>query len=145
METLRSKNLQTVLLISLGAVLGANLRYWFGLWAGQRWGTQYPYATLLINLTGSFILGLFIALISDRVLVDPRWRTFIASAGTISMSLGSASSSILGGTIIPTLGFPSLFRISAVLVCLSGLIALIYLRARDQRSISTAQEQIICS
>jgi CrcB protein len=78
MTTLRSRNVQTFLWISLGAVLGANLRYWLGLWIAQRWGTQYPYATLFINLTGSFILGLFIALISDRVLIDPRWRVFFA-------------------------------------------------------------------
>ena len=47
MTTLRSRNLQTILWISL-AILGANLRYWLGAWIAQRWGTQYPYATLLI-------------------------------------------------------------------------------------------------
>ena len=70
--------MQTILLISLGAVLGANLRYWFGLWAGQRWGTQYPFATLFINLTGSFMLGFFITVVTQRFLVDPRWRVFFA-------------------------------------------------------------------
>ncbi len=78
MEFLRSKNVQTVLWISLGAVLGANLRYWFGVWAGQRWGTQFPFATLFINLTGSFILGLFITVITEHFLIDPRWRLFFA-------------------------------------------------------------------
>ena len=78
MEFLRSKNVQTVLWISLGAVLGANLRYWFGVWAGQRWGTQFPFATLFINLTGSFILGLFITIITERFLIDPRWRILFA-------------------------------------------------------------------
>ncbi len=61
-------------------------------------------------------------------LVESRWRTFIASAGTVSMSLGSASSSILAGTIIPSLGFSSLFQIGAVLVCFSGILALVFLR-----------------
>ncbi len=70
--------MQTVLWISLGAVLGANLRYWFGVWAGQRWGTQFPFATLFINLTGSFILGLFITVITEHFLIDPRWRVFFA-------------------------------------------------------------------
>ena len=73
-----SKNVQTFLLISIGAVLGANLRYWFGAWAGERWGTQYPFATLLINLSGSLILGFFVTLISQRFLIDPRWRVFFA-------------------------------------------------------------------
>ena len=70
--------MQTVLWISLGSMLGANLRYWFGLWAGQRWGTQFPLATLFINLTGSLVLGFFVTLISDRFLIDPRWRLFFA-------------------------------------------------------------------
>ena len=75
---MNNPNVQTILWISLGAVLGANLRYWLGAWIAQRWGTQFPYATLLINLTGSFILGFFITLITDRLLVDPRWRIFFA-------------------------------------------------------------------
>ncbi len=78
MEILRNKNLQTVLLISLGAVLGANLRYWFGIWAGQHWGTQYPIATFIINLTGSLILGFFVTVVTERFLIDPRWRVFFA-------------------------------------------------------------------
>jgi fluoride exporter len=78
MQFLSSKDLQTVFWISLGAVLGANLRYWFGLWAGQHWGTQFPYATLFINLTGSLVLGFFITLITQRFVVDPRWRVFFA-------------------------------------------------------------------
>lgn len=78
MTWLRSKDVQTVLLISLGAILGANARYWFGVWAGQRWGTQFPFATLFINLTGSLILGLFYTLILERFLIDPRWRVFFA-------------------------------------------------------------------
>jgi len=78
MALIRGKNVQTVLWLSLGAVLGANLRYWFGLWAAQRWGTQFPYATLAINLTGSLVLGFFITLITDRFLIDPHWRVFFA-------------------------------------------------------------------
>lgn len=78
MSILRSKNVQTILLISLGAILGANLRYWFGVWAGQRIGTAFPYATLIINLSGSLILGFFITVITERFLVDPQWRVFFA-------------------------------------------------------------------
>jgi CrcB protein len=78
MAFLLSSNVQTVLWISLGSVLGANLRYWLGGWIAQRWGAQFPYATLLINLTGSLIIGFFITLISGRFLVDPRWRIFFA-------------------------------------------------------------------
>ena len=70
--------MQTIFLISLGAVLGANLRYWFGVWAGQRLGAQYPIATFIINLAGSLVLGFFITLVTERLLIDPRWRVFFA-------------------------------------------------------------------
>jgi CrcB protein len=65
-------------IISIGAVLGANARYWLGGWAAEKFGTSFPYGTLIVNLTGSFVLGLFITLISDRFLVDPNWRLFVA-------------------------------------------------------------------
>lgn len=70
--------MQTFLIISLGAILGANARYWLGGWAAQRFGTAFPYGTLIINLTGSLILGLFMTLVTERFLVDPRWRLLVA-------------------------------------------------------------------
>lgn len=70
--------METFLLISLGAVLGANLRYWVGGWAAERFGTSFPYGTLIINLGGSFILGLFITLAMERLLIDPCWRILVA-------------------------------------------------------------------
>lgn len=66
------------ILISTGAVLGANLRYWVGDWAAQRWSASLPYGTLLVNLTGSLLLGFLMTLIADRLVVDPRWRLFFA-------------------------------------------------------------------
>lgn len=70
--------METFLLISAGAILGANLRYWIGLWAAGSFGTSFPYGNLIINLTGSFILGFFITLAVDRLLLDPRWRILVA-------------------------------------------------------------------
>lgn len=66
------------LLISAGAVFGANARYWLGTWAAQKWGSIFPFGTLLINVTGSFLLGLFMTLATERFLLDPRWRLLVA-------------------------------------------------------------------
>lgn len=38
----------------------------------------FPYGTLIINITGSLILGFFLIWTSERVLADPRWRFLIA-------------------------------------------------------------------
>lgn len=55
--------LQTILLIALGAGIGANLRYFIAQWAGQSLGTAFPYGTLIINVTGSFLLGVIYTLL----------------------------------------------------------------------------------
>lgn len=60
--------------ISIGAVLGANLRYWVSDWAALRWGSHFPFGTLLINISGSFMLGLIMAMISEHYVMDPRLR-----------------------------------------------------------------------
>ena len=66
------------LIIGLGGFLGANVRYLVGGWAAEKWGASFPYGTLLINVTGSFVLGLFLAVATGRLALDPRWRLFFA-------------------------------------------------------------------
>jgi CrcB protein len=58
--------LQKTCWVGLGGFLGANARYWLGGWIAARWGTTFPWATFVINVTGSFILGLFVTLITER-------------------------------------------------------------------------------
>jgi CrcB protein len=70
--------LQTFLLISLGALAGANLRYWVGQLSARFLTSSFPVGTLLINVSGSLILGFFLVWTSERVFADPRWRLFIA-------------------------------------------------------------------
>ena len=66
------------LTISLGAVAGANLRYWMSRSAVRLLGPAFPYGTLAINVLGSFALGFFLAWTTERAMVDPRWRLFVA-------------------------------------------------------------------
>lgn len=70
--------MRTFLLISVGAILGANLRYLVGQLSGRFFSTSLPIGTLLINLSGSFILGFFLIWTGERVLADPRWRLVVA-------------------------------------------------------------------
>lgn len=66
------------LAISLGAIVGANARYWISRSALRWLGPAFPYGTLAINVLGSFILGFFMIWSTQRVMVDPRWRLLIA-------------------------------------------------------------------
>ena len=54
--------MQTYLLIALGGAAGANARFVASTLVASRWGTRLPWWTLLINVTGSFLLGLFLAM-----------------------------------------------------------------------------------
>jgi CrcB protein len=66
------------LLISIGAVLGANARYLVGLWAAQRFGADFPYGTAIVNITGSFVLGFLVAWGSARSGLSPQLRLLVA-------------------------------------------------------------------
>jgi len=70
--------MEKFLLISLGAVLGANARYWISEWAARKVDSVFPHGILLVNLSGSFLLGFFITLATERWLLDPRWRLLVA-------------------------------------------------------------------
>ena len=65
------------LAISVAAMVGANLRFLVSRLAVREFGPVFPAGTLLINLLGSFIVGLFIVWTSERVLLDPRWRLLV--------------------------------------------------------------------
>jgi CrcB protein len=69
--------LKDFLTISVAAVLGANLRYLLGRVTAREFGPVFPYGTLIINVLGSFIVGLFVIWTTERVLVDPRWRLLV--------------------------------------------------------------------
>lgn len=65
------------LVVSAGAIVGANLRYVVSRYAAKVLGPVFPYGTLIINVVGSFIVGWFMIWTTERVLVDPRWRLLI--------------------------------------------------------------------
>lgn len=64
--------------IALGAIVGASARYFLSGFLARSYSATFPYGTLLINLTGSFVLGFFLIYSSERVLLDPRWRLLVA-------------------------------------------------------------------
>jgi fluoride exporter len=52
--------------VGLGAVIGANLRYWIGVWVHTRFSSELPWATFAINIAGSFLIGCFYAWETSR-------------------------------------------------------------------------------
>lgn len=55
-------HLQTYLLVALGSALGGVLRFGISAMLAQRFGEKFPVATLLVNVTGSLLIGVLAAL-----------------------------------------------------------------------------------
>jgi fluoride exporter len=127
----KSIHMDHFLIISIGAVLGANARYWIGGWAADRFGTTFPYGNLIINVFGSFMVGIIITLMTERFIVDPSWRIFIAigffgSFTTFSSYTFESLALILSGQWI--LGLFNLFG-SSLLGGLAALLGILLGRA----------------
>ena len=65
------------LLVGIGGFLGANARYVLGGVIAERLGAAFPYATLLVNLTGSLAIGVVLVVLTERLAADPAWRLLL--------------------------------------------------------------------
>lgn len=64
--------------IGLGGFIGANSRYLLQVWIADRWGSGFPYGTLLANVGGSFFIAFFLSLATGRIAVSSEVRLFMA-------------------------------------------------------------------
>ena len=55
------------LAIALGGSLGAVSRYWVSSKTYLWLGTEFPYGTLMVNISGSFIMGFLAILLSEKI------------------------------------------------------------------------------
>ena len=67
------------LLIGLGGFLGANARFLVSSWAARLLGANFPYGTFIANISGSFLLGIAIAILHDRALLESPQRYFFVA------------------------------------------------------------------
>ena len=65
-------------LVALGGGIGSLTRYLVGGWFASRFGSAFPYGTFFINVSGSFVIGFFLAFTQERLTISPHWRLFFA-------------------------------------------------------------------
>jgi CrcB protein len=65
------------LIIGIGGFIGSIARFWLGTYMGDRMGTRFPYGTFIINLTGSFLVGFVITVLTERTHWSPNWRYLV--------------------------------------------------------------------
>ena len=68
--------LKSILAISIGASLGALLRWWLGLVLNGLFPTIPP-GTLVANLVGGYLVGIAIAFFATYSAVAPEWRLLV--------------------------------------------------------------------
>ena len=64
--------------VALGGSIGAATRYLVSTWAAERFGSDFPYGTLIVNVVGCFIIGACLVLVTERVIANPYWRLIVA-------------------------------------------------------------------
>ena len=98
-----------ILAVAVGAAIGANLRYGLGLWVAQRFGTAFPYGTLLINLLGCFVIGALLTLAATRFPLSEPLRlllvTGLLGGFTTFSSFGYETYSLITGGDFVAAGF----------------------------------------
>ena len=65
------------LVVLAGAGLGGLTRYVAGTWIMAKYGGRFPLGTFIINVTGSFLIGVLMTLLTERLQPHPNWRLFL--------------------------------------------------------------------
>lgn len=112
------------LLVFVGGGLGSVLRYWVNVLCGRLFGTDFPYGIMLINITGSTVMGLIAGYLAFKGEAAQSWRIFIMTGvlgGYTTFSAFSLDAAVLyeRGEI----GLAALYVVGSVALAIVGLFA----------------------
>jgi CrcB protein len=101
--------LTRLLLIGLAGAAGAISRYTVQGWVADLVHHPTVLATLVVNISGAFVLGLFLAVVDDRHLLPAAWRPIIAvgflgAYTTFSTLMFESVDRLEGGDILTAIG-----------------------------------------
>jgi fluoride exporter len=73
--------MQAIVLVFVGAGLGGVLRHFMNILSARWWGTDFPFGTLVINVTGSILMGVLVGWLAFKA--EANWsqplRLFVAT------------------------------------------------------------------
>ncbi len=112
------------LIVFLGGGIGAALRHGMNLMVARALGTAFPYGTLLINISGSLVMGLAAAYFAFKGDASQHWRLFMTTGilgGYTTFSAFSLDAALLyeRGEI----GAAAVYVIASVAISIAGLFA----------------------
>jgi CrcB protein len=70
--------MKDIMLVGAGGFIGANARYLVNSVVARYVSASLPWGTLIVNVSGSFVLGAFLAWTTERVIADPGYRLLVA-------------------------------------------------------------------
>ena len=90
------------LLILAGGGAGSLARYLAGSFIMSRYSGRFPLGTLVVNVTGSFLIGLLMTWLTERLQPNPHWRYllvigFLGGYTTFSAFEWETFSAVRGG------------------------------------------------
>lgn len=65
------------LMVGIGGFLGSVLRFWLGSFIGGRLGVRFPYGTFVVNVTGSFLVGMVLTVLATKAHWSANWRYLV--------------------------------------------------------------------
>lgn len=68
-----------IIVVGIGSFFGGILRYLFSGWAVTLLGEFFPFGTLIVNILGSFFMGLVMASSIELGILDFKWRLFLTT------------------------------------------------------------------
>ena len=69
----------TIIVVGIGGVVGSTARWQISEWSVEHWPSSFPWGTFLINVSGSFILGLYLTIVTKRIAGRPLTRLLVAT------------------------------------------------------------------
>jgi fluoride exporter len=124
--TRMAETFRTYLWVALGGAVGSVARFWVGALVLERFGRTFPWGTLVVNVTGSFAIGLLAVLAGEQSRVSPATRTFVMQFLMVGVCGGYTTFSAFS---LQTLNLLQEGRLSwavanvlaSTLVCLAGV------------------------
>ena len=71
--------MRTAFYVAIGAAVGGVARYLLAISVQERAGLDFPVGTLLINITGSFLLGFLVRFFADSAAITPEMKAMLTT------------------------------------------------------------------
>ena len=111
------------LLVFFGGGIGASLRHAINIGCARACGTNFPYGTFVINITGSLVMGLIAGYLTFKGEASQPWRLFLMTGilgGYTTFSAFSLDAILLYER--GELGLAALYVVGSVVLSILGLV-----------------------